>query len=432
MKQQQDKRTPAGQGTPGPRGRMGRVVQRTVDTLGAFLFLLPLAFIFDLTGYIPPYLRLFAIYVLLALPLLRYPKAAVLRGAAVLGGAILLNAFAPVPQVAEVLLLTFVHLWIWSLSGRIPGWLAQGVAFYAVLHLFLFLSPLGVHLLERINQLMALCGGWIAGGTVETGYTYQNVGSFLLFLSLSLHAWNRSIISKARTGAYLLIIALANGLLSGVLLYAVNLGPDLTWDLNFRDPFGYRELVSYAARATLLIFPLFIFLAHAIAYLVLHHDTTSAGKATTAGPAPAAPWQSCYGWGFLGLAGVVLLIATPPTTMRTAQPRDVSFLHRGVVSFTKPDYTRFSRAAGGMYGFVPEYASLFGCAGKVVTEIPDPLDTDEVLVITNLDEPLTREEFDRVWAFVRAEADLDLVETLTGSAGSCGRQTSIPPTPTSG
>ena len=125
MKQQQTS-TPAAAKAIGRSGRLGRLFSRATDTFGAFLFLLPLAFIFDLTGYIPPYLRLFAIYTLLALPLCRYPRAAVLRGAPVLVAAILVNALAPLPQVAEVLLFTFVHLWIWSLSGQVSGWLAQG------------------------------------------------------------------------------------------------------------------------------------------------------------------------------------------------------------------------------------------------------------------------------------------------------------------
>lgn len=387
--------------------RWRRAGRRAADTLGAFLFLLPLAFIFDLAGYIPSYLRLFAIYALLALPLLRYPRAAVLRGAPVLAGAILLNALAPLPQVAEVMLLTFVHLWIWSLSGQLSGWLARGVTFYAVLHVFLFQSAPGFNLLEGINHLVTWCGGWIAGGMVRTGYTYQNVGGILLFLSLSIHAWDRGAVSKARTGAFVLAILLLNGLLSSVLLFAVDLGPDLTWDLKFRDLFGYKELVSYTARAMVLVFPLLVFLAQATAYLVLHHDTaTSRAPAPTQGASSKTPRRRLLSWAFPALALLLVLVVTPPTTQRPTHPRKISFLNRGVVSFTKPDYTRFSRAAGGMFGFVPEYAGLFGCRGEVVTEIPNPLDPDQIVVITNLDQPLSREEFDRLWAFVRAGGGL--------------------------
>ena len=67
MEKQHDTSTPEDGNATGPGGRLGYVCTRATDTLGAFLFLLPLAFIFDLAGYIPPYLRLFAIYLLLAL-----------------------------------------------------------------------------------------------------------------------------------------------------------------------------------------------------------------------------------------------------------------------------------------------------------------------------------------------------------------------------
>ena len=282
MNKQQDTTTPVEGKATEPWGRLGGACKRATDTLGSFLFLLPLAFIFDLAGYIPPYLRLFAVYTLLALPLFRYPRASVIRGASVLVTAILLNAFAPLPQAAEILLLTFVHLWIWSLSGLLPNWLAQGVAFYTLIHLFLLQSPLGFNLLEEINRGVVWFGQLITGGTIRTGYTYQNVGSFLLFLSLSIHAWDRGTVSKIRTAVFLVIILLLNGLLSSVLLYTVDLGPDLTWDLNFRELFGYKAMASYAARTTVLVFPFFIFLAHAMAYLVLHHDSTSSGGVTPA------------------------------------------------------------------------------------------------------------------------------------------------------
>ena len=49
--------------------------------MSAFLYLLPLGLIFDLTGFLPPSLRLFLLYGLLALPLcLRPSKKAGLLG----------------------------------------------------------------------------------------------------------------------------------------------------------------------------------------------------------------------------------------------------------------------------------------------------------------------------------------------------------------
>ena len=406
MKKQQDTSV-SGEGKS-IRDILSAIRKQLTDTLGSILFLLPLAFIFDLAGYTPPYLRLFAVYTLLALPLCRYPRGSAIRGLLVLAAVILLNAWLPLPRTAEILLLTFTHLWVWSLSGLVSGWLAQGITFYAVLHLFLFQSPLGFDLLEGVNRNVTLFGRWITGGPISTGYTYQNIGSFLLFLSLSIHTWDRGVISKARTAALLLIILLINGLLSAVLLYTVNLGPDLTWDLNFRELFNYKTLVAYAARAILLVFPFFIFLAHAVAYLFLHHDSTAfrSKNPVVKTAASKAPHRTRLTWIFLALAVLTLLIMIPRTTLRPTQTRKISFLHRGVVSFTKPDYTRFSRAAGGMFGFVPEYAGLFGCPGEIVTEIPDPLDPDQILVITNIDQPLSREEFDRVWSFVHAGGGL--------------------------
>jgi hypothetical protein len=381
--------------------------RRLADTLGAVLFLLPLAFIFDLAGYLPQHLRLFAVYTLLALPLCRYTRAQALRGGAVMAAAILLNGLLPMPRTTELLLLTFAHLWIWSFSGLVSGRLSRGIAFYALLHLFLFQSPLGYHLLEGMNRLTAWVGQLITGRMIRTGYTYQNIGSFLLFLSLSIHAWNRNLVSVARTFLFLPVVLLLNGLLSAVLLTAVDLGPDLTWDLNFRELFTHRELTSYSTRAILLIYPFFIFLAHTIAYLILHHDSSpsESGSVSQTSHAGTARWK-WPDWTYAALVILLLLIMIPPTFLRPAQPRKISFLHRGVVSFSKPDYTRYSRAAGGMYGFVPEYAGLFGCIGEVVPEIPDPLDPDQILVITNLDEPLTPEEFRRVWSFVHAGGGL--------------------------
>ena len=67
---------------------------------------------------------------------------------------------------AQILLFAFTHLWIWSLSGKVSGWLIQGVTFYALLHLFLFQSPIGFHLLEGINRGVIWVGRWIAGGTI--------------------------------------------------------------------------------------------------------------------------------------------------------------------------------------------------------------------------------------------------------------------------
>ena len=381
--------------------RLGRAAGAAGGTLGSLVFLATLALIFDLVGYLPPFARLFLVYGLLALPLCRWPKPRVLRGGAVLLGVALINALAPLPQAAEVPLLTFAHLWIWSLGGVATGPLLQGILFYTVLHLYLFASPLGYEVQEALNALMTRATRWFAGGTLHIGYTYQNLGSLLLFLSLSVHAWDRNRVSKFRTAAFLIVAVLLNGFLSAFLLRMVDLGPDLVWELKFRELFTCAELAGHLRHLGVLVFPALVFLAHAIAYLVLHHDAPHPQNDTDAErPAQSGP-LSGRSIAFAAASVVLLLLAIPPTTIRSTTPHRLVFLEKGVVSYSKPDYTRFGRGAGGMYGCFPDYARLFGCKGEVVKEIPEALEPDQVLVTTNLDEPLTPAEMERLWAFVR-------------------------------
>ena len=389
------------------RGLLKRATDTVGGTLGSLLFLTTLALIFDLVGYLPPFARLFLVYGLLALPLCRWPRARVLRGGSVLLGVMISNALVPLPHAAEVSLLTFAHLWIWSLGGLTTGPLVQGILFYTVLHLYLFASPLGYQVLEALNAVATRATRWFAGGTLHLGYTYQNLGSLLLFLCLSLHAWDRSRVSKFRTAAFLFVAVLLNGFLAAVLVHMVDLGPDLVWELKFRELFTAAELARHLRRLMVLIFPALIFLAHAIAYLFLHHDTPRPEDGDQGERTPAYGGRaSTRSLIFAAASVVLLLLVLPPTTIRKPTPHSLVFLERGVVSFTKPDYTRFGRGAGGMYGCFPEYARLFGCRAKVVKEIPEVLEPDQILVSTNLDEPLTPVEMERIWAFVRAGGKL--------------------------
>ena len=383
------------------------------------LFLAPLAFIFDLAGYISPDLRLFFIYACLAAPLCRMRKPAILKGASALLAVMALKAFTVIPDPAEILLLVFAHLWIWSLAGVASRPIVQGLIAYTLIHLCLFASPLGYPVQEFLAGTVRTTNRWVTGATLNLGYTYAGIGSLLLFLCLSLHAWEKGLVSKLRTGAFLVVGLLISAFAAAVLLYKVNLAPDLTWEMKFRDSYTLKELAGQLKNLVLLVYPLFVFAAHAVGYVFLHHDVRKSNE-------PAAEADSFNPWGrmtraYAGFAAgalVLLLFAIPPTSFRIPSPSRLVFINgsltndntpggrRGVVSFTKPDYTRYGRAAGGMFGFFPEYASLFGCPGEVVDELPETLDPNQILVITNLDEPTLREEMERIWSFVRAGGKL--------------------------
>jgi len=372
----------------------------------SFLFLAPLALIFDLTGYISPDLRLFIIYGLLAVPLCRGGKALVVKGGAGLIAVMVLNAVFDLPQVAEISLLAFAHIWIWSLAGAVALAVVQGLIFYTLLHLVLFASPLGYNSLEAIASAIRATTGWVGGPTLNIGYTYVNVGSLLLFLCLSVHLWDRRPLSKLRTLAFLGVGLLINAFSAAIFVKYVNVDPDLAWELKFRDGiFTIHELGKRLADLVLLVYPAFIFIAHAVGYLLLHHDVRkptesaeSQEEQQSLNPIQRIP-RAYYRF---ALAAVLLLLfALPPTIQRSPSPSRMVFLNRGVVSFTKPNYERFGKAAGGMYGSYPDYAGLFGCEGVVVTDVPEKLASDQILVMTNVDKPVSQEEMDRIWSFVR-------------------------------
>ena len=369
-------------------------------TLESLFFLMPLAFIFDLVGYAPPFARLFFVYGLLALPLCRCAKG-IVKGASVLVFVMLINAIVSLPQPAELCVLVFAHIWIWSVVGLATRPLIQGIFFYLFLYLYLFSAPVGYQVLESITGMAALVNSWMIGSTFDIGYTYQNLGSLLLFLCLSIHAWEPGLLSKLRTGAFFLVALLVNGLMTSVLLFKMNLDPDLVWELKFRDVFTYAELAQHLKSLVLLNFPALVFLAHAIVYLFLHHDVQSPVSCKDEQTPEKFRWLSSQSISFLGIALFLLVVAIPSTSFRSSTTSRLLFLERGVVSFTKPDYTRFGRGASGMYGFFSDYARLFGCEAEVVSEIPTSLDPTQILVITNLDEPMTSDEMERIWDFVR-------------------------------
>ncbi|MCX6879564.1 MAG: hypothetical protein NTW21_38035 [Verrucomicrobia bacterium] len=411
--------------------------------MSVLLYLLPLGLIFDLVGYMPPALRLFLLYGLLALPLCLKPSKPAGWLALGLGLAMVLRAALPMPVVAETVLLLLVYLAIWTVMAPVPRALRLGVVAYAFVHLYLFLSPVGhpalemmavagnrvshwllgmvantvVHLLlfllpvghpafEMMTSAETSISLWIAGEPFHLGPTYQNIGGFLLFLVLSIFSWDGTKVAALRTASFVLVAVLLNALGAAVLIYRVDFAADFAWTLKFRDALGFAELWQRLQGLAVLVFPAFLFLAYLIAYLVLHYAKAPLPAAAESAPMP--------GWAALrdevvsgkrqlavaAVAALAVLAVVPPTAWRRPAPCDLIFVERGVVSFTKPDYTRYGEAAGGMFGMFPEYARLFGCKAEVVKDVPATLDPGKTLVLTNLDLDFGKETRARIWDFV--------------------------------
>jgi hypothetical protein len=355
----------------------------------------------------PPYLRLFLYYSLLALPICLQPAKRSVCAAGVLILVIAVKAMVVFPTVADLSLLLLAHQLVWALVHPVPERVTRGVLAYAFMHFYLFISPLGYPVTEALARFGCQVSRWMTGSSFNLGPTYQNLGGFLLFLSLSLSGLDRSRVAKGRTASFLAVAILLNALLAMLLIRKVNFGADLVWQLKLRDVFGYGQLWQKVRGLAVLVFPAAAFLAWLIVYMVLHYEVWL-GQGETAR-------LNAGGWGVRELlvgsrkqlwvvatAVVLLLLIVPPTAWRHRAGSNLVFVERGVVSFTKPDYTRFGRAAGGMFGMLPDYSRLFGCRAVVVRDVPESLSPDQVLVLTNLDEPLAPEVHRRIWDFVAA------------------------------
>ena len=368
------------------------------------LYLLPLGLIFDLAGYTTPSLRLFLIYGLLALPICLRPsrQAGWLMSGLVL--AMVVRAALPFPAVAEAALFLLAHQVIWSVTAPVPRALRTGVVAYAFVHFYLFASPLGYPIIEAMTGLANQTSEWITGNPFHLGWSWQNLGGLLLFLILSVFSWDGSRVAFLRTGSFVLVALLVNALAAMILIDQVDFGADFVWELKFRDPSGIKELGELAKGLVLLAYPAFLFLAYLLAYLALHYGKRSKGEGAASAPGWSAlkdDWRP--GRKPLIIGGTTLLlmlVVVPPTSWRRPDPPELVFLNRGVVSFTKPDYTRYGKSAGGMFGMLPEYSRLFGCKTSVVKEIPATLRPGQVLVVTNLDEPLDEATHQRIRDFV--------------------------------
>jgi hypothetical protein len=370
------------------------------------LYLLPLGFIFDLVGYLPPSGRLMLVYALLAMPLLLKPS----RQAAWLGlglvGVMVVRAWWPWPAVAEMALLLLAHQVIWQVMAPVPRTLRIGVVVYAVVHCALFLSPLGHPAAEWLTRSGNAVVQLIAGQPVYFGPSYLNWGGLLLFLVLSVFSWEGGRIGPLRSASFLFVAVLLNALTAVMLLEQADFAASFAWTLKFREPFGFPELWKQLKGLAVIVYPGFVFLTQLAAYLVLHYGKGEKKPLIGATEAvESAEGQGTFGvdrrWQILAvLAGVIVLVVVPPTSWRRPAAGELVFLDKGIVSFTKPDYTRYGESAGGMFGMLPEYARLYGWKAEVVKEIPADLKPEQVLVITSPNEDMGEETHKRVWDFV--------------------------------
>ena len=395
--------------------------------MSVLLYLLPLGFIFDLVGYLPPSGRLLLIYGLLALPLALKPSRRAGWLALGLGVVVVVRALLPWPAVAETALLLLAHQVIWTVIAPVPRALRMGVVAYAVLHLWLFVSPLGLPVLEYLTTAGNQLAQRIAGQPIHFGPSYLNVGGLLLFLVLSVFSWDRTQEGPLRTAVFLVATSVLNALAAVLLLKNADFAASFSWTLKFRDAFGFPELWKNLKGMAVIIYPGLVFLMQFVVYLLTHYGRAAMVRTTggsefkfqlalhfgTAadmdeGSRPGGNWPTLKSlrafdkrWLVLAaVAGLTVLVVVPPTSWRRPAPCDLVFVERGVVSFTKPDYTRYGESAGGMFGMLPEYARLFGCEATVVKDIPEKLKPGQVLVFTNLDESLGKETQQRVWEFV--------------------------------
>lgn len=378
--------------------------------MSVLLYLLPLGLIFDLVGYMPPAGRLFLVYGLLALPLCLKPSKPAGWLALGLGLVMVLRAVLPLSAVAEMMVLLLLHFAIWTVVAPVPRALRLGVVAYAVVHVWLFVSPLGHPALEMMTAAGNRIAQAIAGQPFHLGPTYLNLGSFLLFLVLSLFSWDGTRVAPLRTASFVVVAVLLNALAAVILLDKVNFAADgfasnFSWTLKFRDAFGFPELWKRLQGLAVIVFPAGLYLAQLVAYLMLHYAKAPRTSDDT-DPLPGWPAlreELACGKRQLAvaaLAALAVLAVTPPTAWRSPAACDLIFLERGVVSFTKPDYTRFGESAGGMFGMLPEYARLFGCKAEVVKDVPATLDPGKTLVLTNLDLDLGADTRQRIWDFV--------------------------------
>ncbi len=378
--------------------------------LDLWLYLLPLGFIFDMAGYVPRSLAVGLSLGLLALTLCRRVGPEMLRGGVGLVIAMAARVYFPLPPVADRLLLLAAHQWIWRGVPSVPREVTAGLLFFTALHLFLFDAPPGYAVTETISGFGNAVAMALTGRAFHLGPTYQGLGAWLLPLCLSLFAWRRNDrIAPFRTAAYVGLGLLVLTVLGDLILAKVPFDVDLTWELSYREPFGMRQLIERFRDLAVLGAPLLYFLTALILYAVLHGGAWQATQTVSVNDVPSVTsrWASVRRWLTPVLWLALIAVVTPPTAWRRPQALEVVFVQQGVVSYSKPNDTRFGRGAGGMFGMLPEYTRLFGCGATVTPDIPEELDPERhILLFTNLNTPMSDADHRRIWQFVAAGGGL--------------------------
>ena len=236
------------------------------------LFLLPLGLIFGLLGYVPDHLRLLLIYLLLLEPILlarTRRRAELLLLLLALAAGVVLNGVVthnPLFQIASLLLL---HFLVWSRADS--RWLKLYPAVIAFLFLYvaLFLSPLGFYPVEALVGRLSALFTSLLRAPCSLGFTYQNTGSMLLFLVLSV-SLIRSRLSLVRTLCFAVVLVLLTTLLFKLVLYRLDLNPELMLKLGVYEYTGNREYISFYSRIAVLLFPGLLFLAHLGLFGIYH------------------------------------------------------------------------------------------------------------------------------------------------------------------
>lgn len=366
-----------------------------------WFYLLPLGLIFDAAGYFPSTLGDALALILMGVSLCRRSSRDALRGGAGLLVVLVVRSVTLMPPLADRLLLLAAHQWIWHGVPRAPRGVIPGLLFFTGLHLFLFDSPHGYAVTESVASAANILAGALTGRAFRLGPTYQGMSAWLLMFCLSLFAWRRGDrIAPVRSIAFVLLAVPLSALAADLLLSNVPFDVDLTWNFSYREPFGVRQIAALMPNLAVLAMPAVQGLLAVALYALLHANT----------------WQKAAAENHLSgrckMPAIVvwlalMLVAVPPTAWRRPQPREIVFIERGIVSYSKPDDRRFGRGAGGMFGLLPEYARLFGCGATVTNGVPGTLDPQrQVLLFTNLNAPMPEAEHRRIWDFVEAGGGL--------------------------
>lgn len=369
------------------------------DLVRFAVFALPLGLIFNLVGYLPESLRLFSVYLFLLLPIFfRQPEHRSTQLIAV-AVAVLTNTLAPRNAAFELAVLLGAHFYVWAGYRRTWRTPYTAVVFFGLLYVFLFMSPQGFHPLDTMAQGVSQWYSRLMRQPCNLGYTYLNLGSALLFLTLSVFLI-RDGASLVRSVCFLVLLVLVTAVGVKFLLFKADFDTDFLLKLETGTFLDYRQYAQFAARLAALAFPAILFLAHLGLFMVFHGSWIAGRMPSQAVPARLR-WREQFGPLLgIGLAIVLMAALAPMTWLDPAKPRQALFYGKGVVSFSKPVYGGYGTPAAGMYGIYVDLLGLFGFSARVVDAIPDRLDDVDLLILTNLDHPLPDGVPERVWQFV--------------------------------